>query len=110
MYTNLYRQWRELWEGDLGAGKGISCLRRILTFEANDRFPVKLLYKKEKKVIANSGSFLKNSLYIYSYVYTLFGPLFFPPLCPPSLPGRTCSALLFSNFVEKKTQETIRKA
>lgn len=33
MYTNLCRQWRGLRGGDLGAGKGISCLRRILTLE-----------------------------------------------------------------------------
>jgi hypothetical protein len=31
------------------------------------------------------------------------------PLLPPTLPGKTCSALFFSDFVEKKTREIIRK-
>jgi hypothetical protein len=42
--------------------------------------------------------------FIYSYVYTLFEPSL--PSCPsprPPLPGRTCSALLFSSFIEEKT-------
>jgi hypothetical protein len=45
-------------------------------------------------------SFFFNWFYIYSHVYTLFGsPL---PTHTP-LPGRNCSAILFSNFVEEKT-------
>jgi hypothetical protein len=43
--------------------------------------------------------------YIYSNVYTL-SHLSLPP---PRLLGRTCSTLLFSNFVEEKTLEIIRK-
>jgi hypothetical protein len=43
--------------------------------------------------------------YLYLHVYTLFVP---PPpslsLSPPNpLPGKTCSALFFSSFVEEKT-------
>jgi hypothetical protein len=38
-------------------------------------------------------------------VYTFFGPPYLP-----QLPGRTCSTLLFSDFVEEKTKEIIRKA
>jgi hypothetical protein len=41
--------------------------------------------------------------YIYLHVYTLFGP----PLPPP--PGRTCSTLLFSDFVEEKIYQIKRK-
>jgi hypothetical protein len=38
-------------------------------------------------------------LFIFTHVYTFFRPLPYPPI----LPGRTGSALLFSDFVEKKT-------
>jgi hypothetical protein len=46
--------------------------------------------------------------YIYLHVYTLFGapP---PPLTVLPDSGRTCSALLFSDFVEEKTWVIIRK-
>jgi hypothetical protein len=37
------------------------------------------------------------------FLFFLFGPP------PPPLPGRTCSALLFSDVVEQKIQEIIRK-
>jgi hypothetical protein len=36
-------------------------------------------------------------------------PLLTTPPTPPPLSGRTCSALLFSDFVEEKTKEIIRK-
>jgi hypothetical protein len=38
-------------------------------------------------------------------MYIIWDPS--PHLLPPS--GRTCSVLLFSNFVEEKTQKIIRK-
>jgi hypothetical protein len=46
--------------------------------------------------------------YIYSHVYTLYGPPILSFLAS-MLPSRMCSALLFSNFVEEKTEELIRK-
>jgi hypothetical protein len=39
-------------------------------------------------------------IYIDLHVYTLFVPL---PHPQPRLPGRTCSTLFFSNYVEEKT-------
>jgi hypothetical protein len=35
-------------------------------------------------------------------------PTSFPLHPPPSLPGRTCSILLFSNFVEEKTRDNMK--
>jgi hypothetical protein len=45
--------------------------------------------------------FITFCFYIYLHVYTLFGPL---PTA--QFPGRTCSTLLFSYFVEEKTSFT----
>jgi hypothetical protein len=44
---------------------------------------------------------LFDHFYIYSHVYILLEPL--PHTHTSPLLGRTCSALLFSNFVEDKT-------
>jgi hypothetical protein len=48
--------------------------------------------------------FLKNfyHFYIYLHVHTLFGP----HTPPPRLPGRTYSALLFSNFVGENIRDS----
>jgi hypothetical protein len=49
------------------------------------------------------NTFFKFYFYIYLHVYTLFEPP------PPPPPCRTCSTLLFSNFVEEKTYKVKRK-
>lgn len=65
MYTNLCRQWKGLWGGDLGAGKGISCLQRISTLEhpgvasrflrQPNTFPSSYLKKKRREERGKKG-------------------------------------------------------
>jgi hypothetical protein len=71
--------------------------------------------KKKKRKIQIKGKpqgffFFFNCLFICVYiVWAISLPC--PPFPPtPSLPGRSRSALLFSNFVEEKTLKIIRKA
>jgi hypothetical protein len=53
------------------------------------------IYRVTLQIVCHS-IFFNYCFYIYLHVYTLFGP---PPPHHTTPPGRTCSALLFSDFV-----------
>jgi hypothetical protein len=53
--------------------------------------------------------FILSFLHLLTCVYIVWATSL-PPFPYPLLPGRTCSTLLFSNFVEEKTSEIVRKA
>jgi hypothetical protein len=70
-------------------------------------------------VLHSCNNFNNYHFCIYIHVYTFFAPYSssypcsLPPLsshwCQPFCQGRTCSALLFSNFVKEKREKVERK-